>query len=99
MWVGVSGSQIRQGRARDSEVDPGQPQAGSFKLRWCRHHVCAGPQSVELFDAAALDNAATERDPDVVVTAVELEAEETVDERGRFATIEAVPLQRFVDPC
>ena len=56
-----------------------------------------GPQPVELLDTAPLHDAAAERDADVVVTAIELETEQPVDERGRFTAVEPVSLQRLVD--
>ena len=78
---------------RESKVDAGDPESGRFELAARRHHLDARPQSVELVDAAAFDDAAAERDAFVVVAAVELEPEQAVDERGRVAAVEAVPPQ------
>ena len=46
---------------------------------------------------AAFDDAAAERGTLFVVAALELEAEQPVDERGGVAALEPVPAQRFVD--
>ena len=51
----------------------------------------SSPPSLRSIDAPA------ERDAGVVVVAVELEAEQAVDERGGLAAFEPVPAQRFVD--
>ena len=79
-------------RRSASEVDAGEPEAGGLELGAGRHHLRARPQAVELFDPAPLDDAAAERDAGVVVAAVELEAEQPVDERGRLAAVEAMAL-------
>ena len=75
-----------------------RPGASSSASR--RDHRLARPQPVELVEraVAALHDAAAERDAGVVVVAVELEAEQAVDERAGLAALEAVPAQRFVDP-
>src|SRR5204862_4713687 len=63
------------------------------------HHRLVRPDSVELIEraVAAFDHTPAERDPDVVVAAVELEAEEAIDEAGCITALEPVPAQRFVE--
>ncbi len=79
------------------ELDARQPQAGGFELRAGGDHVVPFPQPVQCRESAALDDAAAERDALVVVLAVELEAEQAVDERVRVAAVETMPAERLVD--
>src|SRR5579884_1281215 len=79
------------------QVDAGEPEPGRLELRRRRQHLLALPEPVEALGSGPLEDAPAERLAALVVLAVEVETEESLDKAIGLAALEAVALHRLVD--
>ena len=79
------------------KVDAGQPEPGRVELVRGGQHRLLLPQAVQSLDAGPLDHAVDERLAPLVVRALELQPEQSLDEPLGLAPLDAVALHRLVD--